>query len=58
VQSILKPRDAQVGLMPRFYSGSVENAVFDVTRATVRFDDFATRLSRISEGELLMVERP
>jgi hypothetical protein len=47
----------QVGLLLRFYSGSVENEVFNVTWQTVRLDDFAIRLSRISEGELLMVER-
>ena len=48
----------QVGLLLRAYSRSVENEVFNAKRATVRFDDFATRLSRIREGELLMIDRP
>jgi len=48
----------QVGLFLRFYSRSAENEVFSAPRATVRFDDLAARLSRIIEGELLMVERP
>ena len=42
----------QVGLLVLWNEG------INARRATVRFDDFATRLSRISEGELLMVERP
>jgi hypothetical protein len=46
----------RVGLLLRFYSGRVENAVLNVTRATVRFDDFATRPNQ--NGEQLMVERP
>jgi hypothetical protein len=47
----------QVGLLLHFYSHAVATEAFEITRASIRFDDFEARLLKIQDGELLMAER-
>jgi hypothetical protein len=47
----------QAGLLLHNYSGDVRTEAFEATRASTRLDDFAARLPKIQDGELLMAER-
>jgi hypothetical protein len=47
----------RAGLLLHNYSGDVETETFEITRRSVRFDDFVPCLLEIHDGELLIAER-
>ena len=47
----------RVGLLLHNYSGDVETETFEITRRSVRFDEFVSCLLGFHDGELLMAER-
>jgi hypothetical protein len=47
----------QVGLLLHFYAGDIGREAFDVARTVTPFNDLASRLNEIRDGELLVVHR-